>query len=148
MLLPTSSPTEPHAAPLSLHLSFLLRVAASYLQEFIRNNTEFYNTDRHGYWIGYRATEDTWQWTDGSNGTVTSVLLWWWRCIAFSPHRAPWWPTVPFLFSISRFWIQHQSVWYRESCALAQRLGSLDNWRKTSCGMRNRWICEMRTLIK
>ncbi|XP_075899299.1 C-type lectin domain family 12 member B-like [Nelusetta ayraudi] len=85
-------------------------------QEFISNNTEFYNDYRHGYWIGYSRVEDTWMWTGGSNGTLT-------------------------------FWTQQNKV-YGEKCALTLRLDSLDNWRKTSCHMKNRWICEMRTLIK
>lgn len=45
------------------------------MQEFISNNTEFYNNYRNGYWIGYRGVEDTWTWTGGSNGTLTLVLI-------------------------------------------------------------------------
>lgn len=86
-------------------------------QEFISNNTEFYNNYRNGYWIGYRGVEDTWTWTGGSNGTLT-------------------------------FWTQPRTKVYGETCALTLRLNSLDNWKETSCHMKNRWICEMRTLIK
>lgn len=53
----------------------LLLCVIVHFQEFISNNTEFYNTERHGYWTGYRVVEDKWEWTSGRNSTVTSVLI-------------------------------------------------------------------------
>lgn len=55
--------------------TFLLCVVVSRMQEFISNNTEVYNDNRHGYWIGYSRVEDTWTWTGGSNGTLTLALI-------------------------------------------------------------------------
>lgn len=50
--------------------------------------------------------------------------------------------------SLPSFWMG-QSTENKEACALAlPPENPLANWKKTGCDMRNRWICEMRTLIK
>ncbi|XP_068425879.1 asialoglycoprotein receptor 2-like [Clinocottus analis] len=42
-----------------------------------------------------------------------------------------------------------QEAGYSVSCGLIQpRADPLANWHKASCGMRNRWICETRALLK
>lgn len=89
-------------------------------QEFINNQTEKYNDDNHGYWIGLTKedwTED-WRWLDGSNLTL-------------------------------EFWREQETIHGRYSCALTSPHGnSHAKWQKTSCDMRNRYICETRVLTK
>ncbi|KAM6935592.1 C-type lectin domain family 4 member E-like [Lycodopsis pacificus] len=47
-----------------------------------------------------------------------------------------------------KFWKKQQNR-YGELCGLIQkRADPLANWRKASCTMKNRWICETRALIK
>lgn len=86
-------------------------------QEFINNHTVSYDDENHGYWIGLRKTRE---------------------------ERA--WSTVEGTNANITFWIPDQTG-YSVSCALS--LPSADptaNWRKSSCEMKNRWICETRAL--
>ncbi|XP_047454213.1 oxidized low-density lipoprotein receptor 1-like [Mugil cephalus] len=39
-------------------------------QEFIRNHTEYYYDEYHGYWIGLKESNNTWFWVDGRNVTL------------------------------------------------------------------------------
>lgn len=89
-------------------------------QEFINNHTEKYNDDNHGYWIGLTKKEqaEEWQWLDGSSLT-------------------------------EGFWRNQETIKYWYKCALTSPHGdSQDKWRKTSCDMRNRYICETKMLTR
>lgn len=94
-------------------------------QEFISNHTKFYYDEYHGYWIGLGTTalNQGWSWTDGSNLTIG-------------------------------YWTQKQ-IGSVGSCVIAlpqsvyrPNVTCLSNWSKAGCTMKNRWICESKTLIR
>lgn len=103
-------------------------------------------------------------WTDRSNVTLRLVVLFsLWHCIIFSALKEP--PSGRLLDFSSNVWRLPSSwsdiasslpsfwtTWStdnKEMCALTLPVENpLANWKKTGCNMRNRWICEMRTLIK
>ncbi|XP_060905961.1 C-type lectin domain family 4 member M-like [Labrus mixtus] len=88
-------------------------------QEFINNHTEVYHDDIHGYWIGLRKEDWTESWMWLDGSNLTAVY---WRA---------------------------QPANNRLNCALTSPHGDPQaKWRKTSCDMRNRFICETRALIK
>ncbi|XP_032414352.1 CD209 antigen-like protein E isoform X1 [Xiphophorus hellerii] len=87
-------------------------------QEFINNKTEKYNDNKHGYWIGLKKDKEG-TWT-WAGGRNLSVTFW-------STEKAVNWL----------------------SCGLINpHLNHSSNWAKSSCDMRNRWICETRVLIR
>ncbi|XP_070692065.1 C-type lectin domain family 4 member M-like [Pempheris klunzingeri] len=88
-------------------------------QEFINNHTTDYSDVKHGYWIGLRVEDVTDRWMWVDGSNVT-VMYW-----------------------------TTQRGGHKASCALTlPHAEPLANWQKTSCEMRNRWICETRALIK
>ncbi|GAA6217307.1 natural killer cells antigen CD94-like isoform X2 [Lates japonicus] len=87
-------------------------------QEFISNHTEDYDDANHGYWIGL-------------NNNVKETWMW----VDGSNITVTYWK--PDQYS------------YRLTCVLSLgRADPLASWRKSSCEMKNRWICETRALIK
>lgn len=68
--------------------------------------------------------------------------------ILLSPHKDPSSNGLLRSSYFSRFWMTEQSKVYGETCALTLGIKHLNNWRKSGCSMRNRWICEMRSLMK
>ncbi|CAK6958932.1 C-type lectin domain family 4 member M-like [Scomber scombrus] len=89
-------------------------------QEFINNHTKQYRDDKHGYWIGLSR-----------ESTMSDTWTW----IDGSN------------FTVT-YWIAKQ-IGYKGRCALTlSGADPLANWNMASCDMRNRRICETRTLIK
>uniref|UniRef100_A0A3Q3XA74 C-type lectin domain-containing protein n=1 Tax=Mola mola TaxID=94237 RepID=A0A3Q3XA74_MOLML len=87
-------------------------------QEFINNHTKFYNDELHGYWIGLS----------------TKNVLGTWEWIDGSNLTVSYWKT--------------QKAGYRVSCGLTLSHGDpLAKWNKASCDMKNRWICETKSLL-
>uniref|UniRef100_UPI0037E8145B C-type lectin domain family 4 member A n=1 Tax=Semicossyphus pulcher TaxID=241346 RepID=UPI0037E8145B len=87
-------------------------------QEFINNHTQEYIDDKHGYWIGLNYKDLTETWTWVDGSNLTVG-----------------------------YWKEQQAS--DRLCALTSRYGDPQaNWQKTSCYMKNRYICETRALIK
>ncbi|XP_007570639.1 C-type lectin domain family 4 member A-like [Poecilia formosa] len=87
-------------------------------QEFINNKTKIYHDKKHGYWIGLKKDTED-MWT-WSGGRNLSVTFW-----------------------------STEEAGNRLSCGLINpHLNNSSNWAKTSCDMKNRWICETRVLIR
>ncbi|XP_054875795.1 natural killer cells antigen CD94-like isoform X3 [Poeciliopsis prolifica] len=87
-------------------------------QEFINNKTEKYNDNNHGYWIGLKKDKED-VWT-WADGRNLSVTFW-----------------------------STEDAANRLSCGLINpHHNRSSNWAKSSCYMKNRWICETRVLIR
>ncbi|XP_008428927.1 natural killer cells antigen CD94-like [Poecilia reticulata] len=87
-------------------------------QEFINNKTKKYNDNNHGYWIGLKKDTED-MWT-WADGRNLSVTFW-----------------------------STQEAGNRLFCGLINpNLNNSSNWAKSSCSMKNRWICETRVLIR
>ncbi|XP_050931861.1 natural killer cells antigen CD94 isoform X1 [Lates calcarifer] len=88
-------------------------------QEFVSNHTEDYNDANHGYWIGL------------NNNNVKETWMW----VDGSNITVTYW--------------KPQQYSYIMTCVLSLgRADPLASWHKSSCEMKNRWICETRALIK
>ncbi|XP_061674827.1 oxidized low-density lipoprotein receptor 1 [Syngnathoides biaculeatus] len=99
----------------------LLLIESREEQEFITNHTRYFKDDLHGYWIGLNKSEhsENWKWNDGRNLTLA-------------------------------FW-RDEIYTIKNRCALTSKSlssTSLDNWRRVSCSMKNRFICQTNVFTK
>ncbi|XP_019960520.2 CD209 antigen-like protein C isoform X2 [Paralichthys olivaceus] len=96
----------------------LVVIESSREQEFINNHTKAYDDEKHGYWIGLSKMNDVGTWMWVDGSNVTL-----------------------------KYWTAEPG--YKVSCALSlPRADPQANWKRSSCYMWNRWICETRALNK
>ncbi|XP_057691184.1 C-type lectin domain family 9 member A [Corythoichthys intestinalis] len=99
----------------------LLTIQSQEEQEFVTNETMYYNDDKHGYWMGLTKDiiTDKWEWSDGRALNQT-------------------------------FW-RDETYYYRSNrCALTSKKKtstSLHNWSRADCSMKNRYICQTEAFL-
>ncbi|XP_077576162.1 C-type lectin domain family 4 member A-like isoform X1 [Stigmatopora nigra] len=99
----------------------LLTVASRQEQEFVTNQSRYYNDVKHGYWMALTKDiiTDKWGWRDGSVLNQT----FWRNEVIYKSYRCG-------LLSKS------ETGWY------------LDNWSRASCYMKNRYVCQMPAFLE
>ncbi|XP_051812345.1 C-type lectin domain family 4 member M [Acanthochromis polyacanthus] len=99
--------------------AYLVVIGSQEEQEFISNHTDQYYDKTRGYWLGLKYKDKMNTWT-WVDGSNSTVM----------------------------YWIPEQDD-LRESCALnLKRVNPLESWQKTTCTIKNRWICETKALIR